>query len=583
MKIRHVSIRNFRGIRELEWNIQSDTVCLIGPGDSTKTTVLDAISHTLAPSRFLGFNDADFHRGNIEEEISIEVTVAEPPRPLLTESKYGLLQRGWSPEGGLTDDPVPDGTVALTIRLRVDDTLEPRWTVTKGASDEGKPIGWKDRAALQLFRVGENPNNHLRWGRGSALAALMADEDEVDSTLVDAYRQAREAAFAAPHEMLNAAAASAYEHAVAFGISAGPEFRPGLDPAAIGGATRLTLHQDEIPLVNSGLGTRRLVALALQRAGVAGSSILLVDEVEHGLEPFRLLHLLQSLREATEGSNGVPGVAQVLLTTHAADVVAELRADELHVVRAADGVTVIQRLTDAFADPIEIDPQAIARAGAAALLARRVIVAEGRTEVGYFRAMARMWRNKRRVPVAHLGTTIMDGGGQQAPGRAIGFSALGYETALFVDSDTTLNPPETAVAAAGARVIRWDDGVSIEERVARDIPQQELRRLVELAIQLTEDEHAVFDAIQAQLPPPISVIGTTDVQSWITEAVSIETVRNAIGRAAKKKKWFKGIEQGERLGELVGGLLAQMAGTDTEKKTLRLERFSYGEPEEPLS
>ena len=83
--------------------------------------------------------------------------------------------------------------------------------------------------------------------------------------------------------------------------------------------------------------------------------------------------------------------------------------DELHVVRAADGVTTIQRLTDAFADPTEIDPQAIARAGAAALLARRVIVAEGRTEVGFFRAMARAWRYKRGVPVAHLGTTVMDG------------------------------------------------------------------------------------------------------------------------------------------------------------------------------
>ena len=142
---------------------------------------------------------------------------------------------------------------------------------------------------------------------------------------------------------------------------------------------------------------------------------------------------------------------------------------------------------------------------------------------------------------------------------------------------TTLTPPETAVAAAGARVIRWDEGVSIEERVARDFPQQELRRLVELAIQLTEDERAVLDAIRARLPAPTSVIDSTDVQSWITETVSIETIRNAIGGAAKKKKWFKGIEQGERLGELVGDLLAQMAGTDTEEKTLSLESFSYGE------
>ena len=72
-------------------------------------------------------------------------------------------------------------------------------------------------------------------------------------------------------------------------------------------------------------------------------------------------------------------------------------------------------------------------------------------------------------------------------------------------------------------------------------------------------------------------------KSWVTEAVSIEAVRNAIAGAAKKKKWFKGIEQGERLGELVAELLAQMAETDTEEKKNRLESFSYGDLEDPLS
>ena len=99
---------------------------------------------------------------------------------------------------------------------------------------------------------------------------------------------------------------------------------------------------------------------------------------------------------------------------------------------------------------------------------------------------------------------------------------------------------------------------------------------------MSEDQQAVLDAIRARFPNLTGVIDTTDVQSWITESVSMATVRNAIGGAAKKKKWFKGIEQGERLGELVGDLLAQMAGTDTEEKTILLERFSYGELEESL-
>ena len=575
MKIRHVSVRNFRGIRQLDWNVKSDVVCLIGPGDSTKSTVLEAIAYALWPRAFLGLNDADFYAANISEPIVIEVTVTHFPRHLVIENKYGLLQRGWSAEHGLSDDPDPAGHAALTVRLIVDDALEPRWTITKQANDEGRVIGWKDRAALQLFRIDDNINAHLAWGRGSALAALTDDHDEIDSTLTSAHRYARDASFTASHEKLDAAAEAAYEQAVAFGISLGSPFRPGLDARAMSGAASLALHQEKVPMTNSGLGTKRLVALALQRAGISGGSVVLVDEVEHGLEPHRLLHLLQSLREAVAAAEGTPGLGQVILTTHSADAVAELNMDEIHIVRSVDGLTTIQRVPDAFDEAEVIDPQALTRAGAAALLARRVIVAEGRTEIGYVRAMASLWHSTRGTPIAYRGTTTMDGGGQQAVGRAIGFVRLGYETALFVDSDVPIEV--TTASKAGVQVIQWADSVSTEERIARDLPEEDLERFVRLAIDLVEDQDAVLSAIGAQLPVGIDPLKTPNVLSWVSSTAPIDAVREAIGKAAKKKKWFKGIEQGQRLGDLIGELLPQMGGSDTVTKTAELEDFAYGE------
>ena len=575
MKIRHVSVKNFRGIRELEWDIRSDVVCLLGPGDATKSTVLDAIGYSLAPGRFLGLNDADFYAANIHEPILIAVTVTHPPIRLLTEINYGLLQRGWSTEHGLSDDPVPTSDAALTIELRVDDALEPQWTVAKPGL-EGKFIGWRDRAALQLFRIDDRINTHLAWGRGSALAALTVNDDEVDATLTAAHRQARIAAFDAPHGKLQEAAATAYQHAVTLGVPAGPPFRPGLEASAMMSAGRLALHQENVPLSNAGLGTRRLVALALQRAGISRGSVVLIDEVEHGLEPHRLLHLLQSLREAVAKTDEDPGLGQVFLTTHSADAVAELKADELHVVRSVGGLTTIQRAPDVFTDADGIDPQAVMRAGAAALLARRVIVTEGRTEVGYLRAMASAWKLTKGTPIAHLGTTSMDGGGHQAARRAIGFARLGYETALFVDSDRQLDPPVASVCEEGVRVIQWADSVSIEERVALDLPEEVLSRLVQLAISLVEDKEAVLNAIQAQLPTKTDRLVEIDPLSWVDLATTIDAIRGAIGKAAKKKGWFKGIDQGERLGELVGELLPQMSDSDTASKTAQLESFAYG-------
>ncbi len=575
MKIRHVSVKNFRGIRSLEWKVASDFVCLIGPGDATKSTVLTVIAYALSPRPFVVLNDADFYAANVSQPIVIEVSITQPPKHLLTERKYALFQRGWSADYGLSDDPDPSGHSVLTIRLFVDDSLEPRWTVTKQANDEGRAIGWKDRAALHLFRIDDKIDTHLAWGRGSALAVLTADDNEIDSTLTAAQRRAREVSFTNSHEKLDAAAKSAYEHAVAFGIPPGPRFQPGLDVRAMGGAASLALHQERIPLKHSGLGTKRLIALAIQRSQISGGSVVLVDEIEYGLEPHRLLHLLQSLREAVV-DEGIPRLGQIILTTHSPSAVAEMKAGDLHVVRSVDGVTTIRRVTDAFDDADGIDPQAITRAGASALLAKRVIVAEGRTEVGYVRAMASHWNSVRGTPIAHLGTTVMDGSGQQAASRSIGLARLGYQTALLVDSDIALNPPPAIVLEAGVRVIQWADSVSIEERIALDFPEKELKRLVQLAIELTEDQEAVLSSISAQLSSSVDPLTTPDVMECVSPETPIDKIREAIGKAAKKKRWFKSIEKGQCLGELVGELLPQMIESDTVAKTTELEAFSYG-------
>ena len=169
----------------------------------------------------------------------------------------------------------------------------------------------------------------------------------------------------------------------------------------------------------------------------------------------------------------------------------------------------------------------------------------------------------------------MDGGGSQSVGRAVGFVRLGYETALFVDSDVPIEV--TTAFEAGVRVIQWADSVSTEERITRDLPEEDLERFVRLAIELVEDQDAVLSAIGAQLPVGIDSLKTPDVLSWVSSTAPIEAVREAIGKAAKKKKWFKGIEQGQRLGDLVGELLPQMGGSDTVTKTAELENFAYGE------
>ena len=61
MRIVHVEIVNFRGIKQLSWYPAPGTNCLVGPGDSGKTTVLDAIELAFAPRNSVTFDDTDFY------------------------------------------------------------------------------------------------------------------------------------------------------------------------------------------------------------------------------------------------------------------------------------------------------------------------------------------------------------------------------------------------------------------------------------------------------------------------------------------------------------------------------------------
>lgn len=69
-KIHTLKITNFRAINKFEHVFgSSNFVCLIGRGDSGKTTILEAISYVLFPNWNLPFFDTDFHMANIDSPL----------------------------------------------------------------------------------------------------------------------------------------------------------------------------------------------------------------------------------------------------------------------------------------------------------------------------------------------------------------------------------------------------------------------------------------------------------------------------------------------------------------------------------
>ena len=131
MRVRRLQIERFRGIRSLDWRSISDTAALVGPGDSGKSTVLDALERVLSPRWNFPFDDSDFYDLKTDEAIVIRATVVDFPKALMKETKFGLALQVFDDRTGEARAPVgaPDEVYAMVIELRVDGSLEPVWQV----------------------------------------------------------------------------------------------------------------------------------------------------------------------------------------------------------------------------------------------------------------------------------------------------------------------------------------------------------------------------------------------------------------------------------------------------------------------
>lgn len=555
MRLRHLRVENFRGIQSLDWSLSARLVCLIGPGDSRKSTLLDALDYALGERWSLPLTDADFFECDIGRPIVIEATVTDLPDALTQQDQYGHWLRGVAPDGVLHDEPELDDDPALTIRLTVDESLEPVWSVVKDAlADQEVRISGKNRGSLGVFLVDEAAASHLRWARGSALNHL-SDADEVAAMLTHARRKAREAVFDSPAESLQQGAMRAGEAARQLGGSAFGNPRPGLDPTGGGRGPGLVLHDGHVPATQLGSGSQRLASLAFQLGAVGEQSLVLVDELELGLEPHRLLHLLRKLRQRADAGRG-----QVIFTTHSPLIIEAVAVDELHISRCDGGamsVTAVPGQLDEFKSG---EPQATARGGPSAMLANRIVVCEGKTELGMCRRLTRLWEDIYDVPLALVGTAFRFGAGSEAPVKARCLAELGYDTALLVDNDltgankTSFDADLSAAQDAGVTVLQWAPGFAVEDQIVAALPLTGVQQVVDTALEVSDKSDplaSVVDTVKANLPSDAAISGS-DVSEWMIQTgVGLPELKSAIGRAAHKAAWFKNEDRGEALGNVV--------------------------------
>lgn len=577
MRIVFVEIRNFRGIKKLDWAPSAAVNCLIGPGDSTKTTILDAIELALNPRSYVFTDDSDFYDLDIDSSIKITVTMSGLCSEFRSDDRYGMYLRGWNGQASkVEDEPVEGLEDALSVRVIIDQSLEARWSIFNDriGEEEGDPpaLRYKDAKQLATTRLGPYAERHLGWGRQSVLTRIGEAADSISLQLARASRAAREAFRQGNQNVFKETVARAELLGKQFSVPVREKYTADLDVQGVTiTAGGIALHDGKLPLRRLGTGSSRLIVSALQH-DVGGYHIALIDEIEHGLEPHRIARLLRYLTSPNTGEGSV-SASQIFMTTHSPVVIRELTAADIFAVRATAGMIEVRSVA-ATAKDLDIAQRHL-RASPEAFLARRVLVGEGRTEHGFLRGLDIWWSPKGKESFALRGAIAIEGRGNvSALVIAEHLLNLGYEVLLLLDTDES--PPTNlidTVKEKGGAVFEWPDACSTEERIFLDVPWKTVIELVKFA----EESVAVgSDSVKDNINNACQARGLSKITGLVLPtSLDNPAFRRAIGIAAKNKNnpWFKDITRGERLAEIVAPCLDQIPQTPLAETISKLRQW----------
>ena len=531
MYIKRVKIENFRGIKEMDWILENKLLCLIGASDSTKTTILDAIEYGLYPYWNLNITNTDFYECNLNNPILIQITIGNLPEYFMEENTYGLFIRKFV-EDDSNDEPTNDDEIFLTIQLSVNEFFEPEWKVVTNRNIE-KSISHKDRAKLGIARIGENIDKDFYIGRNSILKSYIDDTRELNNQVFGILQSVKQQDI--DTTSVDSAFANIKKFIANYNIKLNNQLGLELEMKSSDlNISNIGISDGLIPLNKKGTGTKRLLSSILNLEGDNNDNCILIDEIEYGLEPYRIADLLYKLKTKKR---------QSIITTHSSIPITELDYHNLIICRSENGKTSCLNIPEEF--------QGLLRSFPYAFLSRKILITEGATEWGIIRRFNEIW-NDENFSLAYSSGIIVDGhGGSSAITKAKQFKKLGYDVAIFIDGDdNTAN--EQADKLQDIKVFKLKDKYNTEKRILEDINFENLQKIVDIMVQV-KDESLIKKYMEEFFG--ISTLKLEDVKDSIQEKdIKNKLYEILIKKDSKNVDIFKGTTYGKYLGDLISDL-----------------------------
>lgn len=465
--IRQLKIEYYRGIESLTWNPEPGMNVILGGGDVGKTTILEAISLLLSPSNSLILAESDYWRRVTDNEFLIRAVITLPDHSDIGDQPKFNWPWHWNgenavppvvPEGADDIPDVDDPVYCLQVRGNAD--LEISWEILQ-PSDELDTLSPAVRKGIGIVRLGGDDRNDrdLRLVYGSALDRLLSDKGlrarlgrhlaDVDLN-TDLSEEARDA--------LGNLDTQLQQQSLPHGLELGLTSSQGLSIGALTGLLATHSEGVKLPLSSWGSGTRRMATLQIASATQSNTRITVVDEVERGLEPYRVRKLVESLQKER---------AQSFVTTHSPVAIAAATDSHLWYLDANGKVGALP--PEKIKSQQKKEPQTF--------LSRLSIVCEGITEAGFLdtllkRAVAGDYRD--------YGIYLADAGGNNPTLTLLEcLSAAGLNFAGFADNEGRAPARWAALKKSMApRLFQWTDGCT-ESSVIALMSDEDLKVLIQ--------------------------------------------------------------------------------------------------------
>lgn len=542
MYIKELKIENFRGIREFKNTFDNKVICLIGASDSTKTTLLDAIEFALYPSWNINVTNTDFYQCNLDNMIKIQITIGNIPEYFLNEDTFGFYIRKYVINDTENDEPSTEDEIFLTIQLTINELFEPEWKVITNRGIE-KTINHRDRARFPIARIGENIEKDFYIGRNSILKSYFNDTKELNSQLFALLQNIKK------QDIDTTGLQDKFDNIKKiiddYNIKLNSNLNLKIEMRSSDlNVSNVGISDGIIPLNRKGTGTKRLLSSILNLESKNNDSCILIDEIEYGLEPYRIADLLFKLKEKNR---------QSIITTHSPIPLTELDCDCIKICRSKEGLT--QCIS------ISSDLQSLIRTFPFAFLSRKILITEGATEWGILRAHNEEW-SKFSFSFAYSGGFILDGhGGARTIKYAKEFKKLGYDVGIFIDSDDN----DTNLQASNLndiKVFKFEDGYNTEKKILEDIKCENYHKIIEV-LKNIRDEDYVNNLL-------ITEFGTFDIDE-ILNRENKKVIDGLYKIMTKKDSKGKDIFKGTNYGIMLGKQIIELSSTDfTSSKIISL-------------